>query len=160
MNWFDLVLLGILALSVVMGFSRGLAREVLSMLSWVIAFLVSFYFAEELAFRLQYSIGNELLRWAIAYGGLFLATLIVGALVTFFCSRFISATGLSGTDRLLGVVFGSARGIVIMGLLVFITDFAVLSSQPWWQNSLMVNHLAPLANWFGQWIPTELTGQA
>ncbi|NND44367.1 MAG: CvpA family protein [Xanthomonadales bacterium] len=153
MGWADWVLLGTIGLSVLVGGLRGFVKEVFALAVWIAAFLVAFQFSGAVAERLADTVSLPSARTALAFGGLFLAVLLVGALATYLVGKLVESTGLSGTDRLLGGVFGAARGLMLCVLMILGAGFTPLPRDPWWQESFMIDALLPLAEWASGWLP-------
>jgi membrane protein required for colicin V production len=133
----DLLLLGIAAISVVVGGVRGFVREALSLLIWIGAFVVASLFAEPLSRALVDAVAAPALRFPIAFGTLFLATLIVGALCSRLVGLLVDATGLTGLDRVLGTAFGLLRAAVLGVVLVAVAE-PLFADAAWWQASALV----------------------
>ncbi|AQQ68207.1 CvpA family protein [Microbulbifer agarilyticus] len=139
MNWADWTILAIIAISTLIGLSRGFVREVLSLLTWVAAFVVAMMFRDQLAPLLSNLVDTPSLQVIAAFSILFIVTLLAGAGLNMFLSAFVEATGLSGTDRVLGMVFGLFRGcIVVMALLIFAPALAPVDQDSWWQQSALI----------------------
>ena len=129
----DIVLLVIIVLSALMGLFRGLFREVVSLATWVAAFVLAMYLAPGVAERLAIA-NNPTVGLIIGFVMVFAATLIVGGIVQWAIARLVETTGLSGTDRILGVVFGGLRGAVVCIVgLVALQPFA--GDADWWAES-------------------------
>jgi membrane protein required for colicin V production len=92
-------------------------------------------------------------RIIVGYGLCFVAVLILGALLRFVISRLVESTGLSGTDRLLGMLFGLVRGVLLVTLLVFLIGFTAFTRDPWWQQSVLLPQFQHVAAWLGQQVP-------
>lgn len=133
----DLLICAVVLLSVIVAGYRGLVREALALLVWVAAFVVASLFAGVVAASLGARIETEGLRFPLAFGGLFVATLIVGSLVTRALGMLVDATGLTGVDRSLGVLFGAARAGVLLVVVAALTA-PLFADTAWWQASTLV----------------------
>ena len=118
-NWVDLVILGIVVISSLISLSRGFVKEALSLVIWIFAGVVAWMFGGSLAHHLQPYIDIPSVRTIPACALLFVVTLLVGGLINFLLAQLIRATGLTGTDRLLGmhVVSAGAGDIVHQGMI-------------------------------------------
>ncbi|MEZ5577556.1 MAG: CvpA family protein [Candidatus Competibacteraceae bacterium] len=156
MNWADYLIIAIITLSMLVGFWRGLLREVISLATWIAAFAISFLFAEQAATHLTPYLDIPSLRAAAAFGGLFLITLLIGGLIGILASYLVHYTGLTGTDRVLGMSFGLARGAAVVTVLVLAAGLTPLPKDPWWQQSLLLRHFQETALWLRDFLPPEL----
>lgn len=139
MNWADWTIVGILAVSCLIGLKRGFIKEALSLACWVAAFMVAMTFRDPLSALLANTITTPSIREMSAFAMLFVATLIVGAMVNYLIGELVRITGLSGTDRLFGMMFGAARGaIVVMAILLLVPPIVPIDQDPWWQQSNLI----------------------
>jgi membrane protein required for colicin V production len=84
------------------------------------------------------------LRAITAFILVFIGVLLIGALLNFFIGLIVKATGLSGTDRLLGTVFGFVRGVfIVMIFLIYVPKYAPIKSDPWFQQSSLIPYFSP-----------------
>ncbi|MCC5857063.1 MAG: CvpA family protein [Ectothiorhodospiraceae bacterium] len=143
MNWLDYAILAIVALSALISLVRGFVREVLSLLVWVLAFWVGIRFAQPLSEYLVDYIASPTLRLGAAFAGLFIATLLLGAIINYAAGQLVSRTGLTGTDRFIGVLFGVARGVIVVAVLMLAAGLTALPREPWWQESLLAAQIQP-----------------
>lgn len=138
---------------------RGFLREALSLIAWVGAVWLSVSFTPQLAYLLQDQVANESLRILIAFVSLFISTLIVASLINFLVSQLVKKTGFSGTDRMIGLVFGLARGGVIVAVIVLVVGFTTVPQEPWWQQSILLEHFQTLAVWLKNNLPADMATQ-
>jgi membrane protein required for colicin V production len=134
----DMVLVAVVGLSALIGLSRGIVREVLSLGAWVLALAVAYLFAPELGASIADELGT--FRVVLAFLAIFLTMLILAGLVQWLVGKLIQTTGLSGTDRLLGLFFGGARGLVVC-LVALIAMRPFVQEAGWWQASVLRNEL-------------------
>jgi membrane protein required for colicin V production len=158
-TWVDYGVLGLVGLSAVMSLLRGFLREALSLVGWVLAFAIGLTFTRDVAALLPASVEVPSVRLVLAFLLLFFATLLLTALTNFVAGHLVERTGLSGTDRLLGVVFGVARGVVIVAILVVLAGFTALPRDPWWQASALLPHFQKVALWGRSFLPPEIAEQ-
>ncbi|MDG1814136.1 MAG: CvpA family protein [Porticoccaceae bacterium] len=144
----DWGIVGIISLSGLISLVRGFVKEAMSLVIWIAAFAVAMNFKEPAADLLVNFIALASIRQLAAWGGLFIGTLLLGAMVNFLLGKLVSSTGLSGTDRTLGLVFGVFRGLLIVLALVIILPQAVpVDKDPWW----LASSLIPLFQGFEAW---------
>lgn len=156
MPYADWLLLGIVAISLLVGGLRGFVKEVFSLVVWAAAFFVAFQFSGVIAERLAEQVSLPSARVALAFGGLFLLTLLVGGLLTYLVGLLVEKTGLSGSDRLLGAVFGALRGLALVLGLIIIAGFTPVPQDPWWDESRVIQSLMPLAQWAAEFLPVTI----
>lgn len=157
LNWADLVLIAILGLSAAFGLWRGLVVEVLSLLIWVAAFWLAFQFGEPVSALFEGRIDTPSARLFLAYGLLFVGALVAGGLVTWLVAKLIKATGLTGTDRLLGLLFGLVRGGILASLMVLLLGFTPMPQDDWWQQSRLLPTFERSAEWMKGWLPATVS---
>ncbi|EKO3558883.1 CvpA family protein [Vibrio metschnikovii] len=144
MNWLDIVILSVIGLSALISLVRGFAKEALSLVIWFAAFYIASEYYAKLAVYFS-NIKDEMFRNGSAIAVLFIATLIVGAMVNYVISQLVDKTGLSGTDRILGVVFGALRGVLIVAAALFFMDaFTASPNAEWWKGSQLVPEFSRL----------------
>ncbi|MDH3713522.1 MAG: CvpA family protein [Gammaproteobacteria bacterium] len=156
MTYVDFIILGIVLLSAVISVLRGFVKEAVSLASWVLAFWVSATFAGKLSGLLPDAIAAVQLRVALSFAILFLATLLVGGLANFLISSLVLRSGLSGTDRALGVVFGVLRGVVVVAVLVLLAGLTTVTQESVWTDSLLVENFQLVAVWIRDYLPQDV----
>ena len=158
MIWIDYAIIGLIAISAILGITRGFVREVFSIAAWVAAIWVGLSFSRELSFYLRTLIEHPAGRMAAAFAGLVVITLIVGGLVGFLVQQIINKTGLTGSDRLAGLVFGIARGMVVVAMLVLLAGLTPLPNDSWWRESTLIAPFQSLALWLRDQAPAGVAG--
>lgn len=146
-NWADWVIFAIVGVSGLFSIRRGFVKEALSLVSWVAAFIIARLFTDAFAVLLTDYIQTPSFRLASAFAILFVLTLIVGALVSNLVDMLVQATGLSGTDRILGMGFGIARGALVVVILVALLGDTPAIQDAWWQESVLIPHFLLMETW-------------
>lgn len=146
-TWVDWVIIGTIVVSALISLSRGFVKEALSLLTWVIAGLVAWMFGGAFADLLTGYIETPSLRVMVACGILFVLTLVLGGLLNYLIGQLVVATGLSGTDRFLGMVFGAARGVLLVVVAAGLLSLAPVEADEWWQQSQLIPHFLLVADW-------------
>lgn len=153
LNGVDYFIIAVLGLSGLVGLVRGLVREVLSLISWGLAIWVGVTFSGVLEGYLETAIPSPTARIAAAFGILFLLTLMVAGMIGFLLTRMLESTGLSGVDRLAGLLFGLGRGVLVISVLVFLARSTPLPREPWWQASQLMPMFQSVALWLEAQLP-------
>jgi membrane protein required for colicin V production len=159
MSWLDLVIIGIILISALISLVRGFVKESISLASWILAGFIAFRYFSALAELLLPYIESPTLRTGTAFSILFVCTLIIGAIINFMASQMVSKTGLSGTDRALGVVFGGARGVLIVTMLVLLAGLTPMPDESWWQESASIEYFVTIASWLKDILPQDIASR-
>ena len=145
MIWVDYAIIAILVVSAGISVLRGFLREAISLLGWVLAFWLALTFADDVSGLFARYVAQPSIRHALAFFTIVVATLVITAIVMYFVRLIIDKTEITGTDRALGIVFGIARGIVIVAILVLFAGLTALPNDPWWRESTFIPHFQVLA---------------
>jgi membrane protein required for colicin V production len=156
--WIDYILLAIIAISALLSLWRGFVKEALSLASWIAALWVALLFFHDLADWLARWIETPSVRDAVGFGLLFVVTVLVGGLVGYLAGELVAKTGLTATDRALGMIFGVARGVILVAVLVLLAGLTTLPQDPWWQESLLLKHFQDMALWLRSFLPVDIAG--
>lgn len=147
LGWIDWAIIAIIAVSALISLARGFVKEALSLLTWVIAGLIAWMFGGALAGHLSPFIETPSLRVIVACSILFILTLLLGGLINYLIGQLVRVTGLSGTDRFLGMIFGAARGALLIVVAVGLLSLAPVEGDVWWRQSELIPHFLLVADW-------------
>jgi len=156
MNWVDYSILAIIGVSVLISLWRGFTKEALSLAGWVVAAWVALTFSDNLQLLLEPHISAPSIRLVVAFAILFVATLFLAGLVNYLAGQLIRKTGLSGTDRMIGVLFGVARGVLVVAVLVLVAGMTPMPQDPWWRDSQLLHYFQDIAIWIRQFLPDDI----
>ena len=155
MLWIDYAILAIVGISMLISLFRGFVREAISLLGLIVAIWVAITFMDEASVFVEPYIEAPSLARAACFIGLFLAVLVITALVNMFAGLVVDKSGLSGTDRVLGMVFGAVRGAIIVAVLVLLAGITSMPQDPWWRESALIRHFEILALEMRRLLPSD-----
>ncbi|MCJ8321974.1 MAG: CvpA family protein [Colwellia sp.] len=148
MVWIDYAILAIIGISTLISLVRGFVKEAISLVVWFSAFFIASTFYLKLATLLT-NISEPFMRNAAAVAILFISTLILGALINYLIGQLVNKTGLSGTDRVLGLAFGALRGALVVSAVIFFMDaFSSAEDTEWWKASQLIPEFKFVVVWF------------
>lgn len=151
----DWVILGFVALSVLVGLVRGLVVEVLSIVIWAVAVALAIQYGPAVGAWFESAVELPSVRMALGYAAVFFGTTAVGALVLWLTRQLIASTGLTGTDRLFGAVFGLLRGVLVVVVVLLLAQLTPLPGDPWWQESRVLPGFVALGDHVVASLPAE-----
>jgi membrane protein required for colicin V production len=128
MAWIDIAIIALIVLSAILSLFRGFVTEALALATQKIT----------------------------AFAILFILTLLLGAAFNYLAGKLVARTGLSGTDKMLGVIFGAARGTVMVAILVLLAGLTPVTHDPWWQDSQLLGYFEEFAMWMRNFLPGEI----
>jgi membrane protein required for colicin V production len=155
LNWLDYFILLVVIVSTLIGLLRGFIREAFSLATWIIAVWIGFTYSRLLAPYMKFT-ANEHIQLLVAFIILLALGLIIGGLLSYLIFQAVHRTGLGGTDRTLGMVFGFARGIVIITVLLVVAGISQHKDNIQMKNSVLAPSFTPLAEWLNQLIPDSI----
>lgn len=152
----DIAIVVILLVSALIGLFRGFIREMLSLASWVIAFYIAWTFAPLGATYLEPYISQPPLRVVASFVGIFIVVLIVVSIIAYLVYKLFALAGIKGVDRSLGFLFGVARGVVLIAVLILTAVYTDFAAQPWWQSSALVSYFTPVTDFLLTLMPPDV----
>ncbi|MFO1321656.1 MAG: CvpA family protein [Burkholderiales bacterium] len=156
MTGFDIAVFTVVGVSILLGVMRGLVKEVMALVSWVIAFMVAKQFASAAAVFVPASVAAQPLRVAIGFVVILVAALLVLWVATFLATELLKATGLTTADRMLGAVFGLVRGLFIVVVAVMVAGLTSLPKHPGWRNAWLSPPFEAVAMAAKAWLPESV----
>lgn len=157
MTLLDYAVALIVGVSVVISIIRGMVREIIALSGWIVAFVVANLYSGTVAAWLTPGIASESPRMLVAFLILFLAVLLAMGVLAVAVSRLVKSAGLSVEDRVLGAVFGLARGVLIVVVFVLMAGLTSLPRQPVWKDAMFSAPLETVAIFVKAWLPNDLS---
>ena len=158
LNWIDVALGGALAISALVGLMRGFLKEVLSLIAWGAALYAAWLFAQPVAETyVSKFLSDSYIAYIAAFGGIFIGVLFLIGVVNLLISQVLKMTGLGFLDRLLGLILGTVRGVLIGALVVFALKFMVGTPDKlaMWKESQLAPYFESMATWGYQQLPAD-----
>ncbi|MDX2507715.1 MAG: CvpA family protein [Gammaproteobacteria bacterium] len=158
--WPDYIIIAIIIVSAVISLLRGFVRESLALAGWILAIWVSMLYMQSMAIFINpyLNLPPSILS-LVSFAILFVITLILAALVSNLLANLVDKTGLSGTDRAIGMLFGILRGILIVGVLVLLAGFTMVPQDPWWKESVLISHFQQIAVAMKEFLPSHIAAK-
>ncbi|MDR1934234.1 MAG: CvpA family protein [Candidatus Accumulibacter sp.] len=156
MTSFDYVVLVILLASMMLGAWRGVLSEIIAIAAWVLAFFAAKWWGDEFAWQFLTAIGDPLLRIVLAWVLIVVIVLLVMSMVRLSIRGLLKAIGLRPSDRALGILFGAARGALVVLVLVALGGMMSLSGEKWWRGAYLSAPLETAVLACRPWLPPEL----
>lgn len=157
MTAIDIIALVIIGISVVYGVFRGLVREVLALIAWVAAFLVASLFAPSAVNLLPRTMASEEILLLVSFVVVFIVTLVGFSVAAVLASKLVKVVGLGPADRVVGGVFGLARGLLLVMILVLLAGLTSLPRQSSWRDAALKGPLEASAEYIKKWLPTDVS---
>jgi membrane protein required for colicin V production len=132
----DWIFAAVLLLSMVLGAWRGLVYEVLSLVNWVVAFILAQWLALDAAQRLPMGGASEPMRYAAGFLLVFVLVILLGGLIVVLIKKLTAAVGLSPLDRALGALFGVVRGVLLLMLATVVVNMTAIKDSSVWRESV------------------------
>lgn len=157
MNAFDYVVVAVVLASVALGVWRGVVGEIIALVAWVLAYFAAKWWGAEVARAFFTGIADPAMRLVAAWVAVFVAVLVLMALLRLAVRGLLKALGLSLSDRLLGIVFGAARGMLIILALVAVAGMTSVPKEKWWGEAYFSAPLETAVLAGKPWLPPEVS---
>lgn len=156
-TWVDYAVLGMIAVSMLISFFRGFVREAVSLAIWIVAVIAALKFAAPVGDLFQAHMASASMRFAVAFIAIFLVIIIIGMIINAIVRMLIDKTGLSIIDRLLGLIFGFARGVLLIAMVLMFVNMSALAKNQDIKKSWAVQTMQPLVAWLDGFVPEHVS---
>ncbi|KTD17107.1 CvpA family protein [Legionella jordanis] len=153
LHWVDLLIVAVVGLSVLTGLIRGFVKELIALAVWILAIWLAFSYSQSLDPWLQKYIQDKTARTVTGFIVILVAVLITGGIINATLSFILRRSGLSGTDRLLGMGFGFVRGVFIVALVMAAVKMTSVPYKTYSDNSLLYAKFDPVVDWLYAQMP-------
>lgn len=153
----DFVMASVILLSLVIGIFRGFISEAISLFTWFFAFFAAFRFSPNMSKLLHAIISDDATRHVISVILIFILILLAGFIVKKLITMLIKFTGLGFFNRLLGMVFGMARGILFNIIILVMVQASAFQNDAWAKKSVIAPSYKPMVNFFNAQLPAQMS---
>jgi len=151
--WVDIVIVAVVLLSVITGLFRGFVKELIALGVWVFAFWFAYHYGSMLTPWVGKYVHDKTVLTIVEFVIILLASLILGGLINAFIGLLMRKSGLSGTDRLLGMGFGFIRGVFIVAILIVGIRITGMPFEQYSKESKLYTYFDPLVAWLSSYVP-------
>ena len=155
MTVLDIAAIAVVALSLVLAWSRGVIRSLIGTAAWIVGFVAAIGFTPVVGAMLPETPNAPFVRYIIAFVAIFVAALVIGALIAWPLRAVVRKAGLGFVDASLGATFGLLRGLAIIVAFALIAGVTGLAQRDWWQNAFLAPSLASAALALRPWLPLD-----
>ncbi len=157
LNILDIIIIAIILISGLIGVFRGLVREIMSLVGWIVSAWLAWRFASVFASVFDSFIQSADVRKAAAFISIFLLSLVLFALLSYVISKIMNKSPLKGMDRTLGIIFGLLRGVLIVAILAMLIQSTQFAKENWWLGSMLKEYFLLLAAYGMSIMPADVS---
>lgn len=153
LHWVDLSILAIILLSVITGLARGFVKELLALCIWALAIWLAYNHSQSLDPLLQKYLQDPMVRAIAGFVLVLISTLVLGGIINAILGFIMKRSGLSGTDRILGMGFGFIRGVFLVAVIMVVIKMTSLPHELYAKESRLYAQFDPLVAWIHDLMP-------
>ena len=150
----DIIVVALILISIIISLVRGFVKELISVISWTLAAWLSIRYSQMLAEHITFT-DIPALRIFLAFLIVFVTMIFLGAVVNFIIGQLVRKTPFSTADRILGMILGLARGVLVLSVLVLLGGSTPFPKEDWWKESYTITRLETVAIWMKGYLPPE-----
>lgn len=153
-HWVDIVVVGVIFISSILGYFRGFVKESITLATWILAIWAALIYGPLFSEYLPFSIGGPSLMKIIGSVLLFVVIIVLGGIFNYLLSQIVDETRLGKIDNTLGLFFGALRGAGVITIIVFlIISLSSVPQDSWWTNSYLMPYFQEAAQWLEAQLP-------
>ncbi|MBT5542628.1 MAG: CvpA family protein [Gammaproteobacteria bacterium] len=141
----DFIFIAILVISLIIGIYRGFIKEILSLLTWIIAFWATFSFDSYLEVYFISTVTSEMSRIWFSRLIILVIVLLLGAYINKLCSKISSK--FAG-NIFFGLLFGLLRGFILIAILILFLEDSGQYNEAWVQNAILLEYAENISDFF------------
>lgn len=157
MSTADIVILCLIALPTIVGIFYGFLNIVFSLLSWAVSLGLSIKLVPYFSPLLENYVDTPILRIILAFIALFILSLLIMSGISYLIIKLLGRSGLTATDRILGLFFGMGLGGLIVAIIILLAGFTAFPQEPWWEESKLVEPFERISIWSARFLPESIT---
>lgn len=154
-NIFDYVIVGVILLSVIVGFFRGFLREAISLATLFLAFYGALKFSYVISGMFHF-VSNPRLQYILSAIVTFIVIMVIGAVISKVAGGLLTVSGLGIFDKLLGLGFGAARGLLFVTIMLLAIQVTKMDNLAWVQQSDLAPRFQAIVTHFSGMLPKEV----
>ncbi|MBT4885235.1 MAG: hypothetical protein HON55_03680 [Legionellales bacterium] len=147
MNVIDFGIIAVMSASCIISLLRGFIKEVVSLVSWILAFSLSTKYAHDFSSAFSGSISNSTVRFGLALVLIFVFVLVLGLIINKTLGFVVSKIGLGPFDKVIGIFFGFIRGVLIVSVIVFVAMMTSFKNDKLWKKSELIPNYIQVIKW-------------
>ena len=153
LDWLCII---VLTVSLVVGAWRGFVFELLSLVSWIAAFIIAQWYAADVGAFLPMKDYDPAIRHAVGFVLLFIVAIFACSFVAWLMKKLIDAIGLRPVDRALGGIFGLLRGALVLLVIAVVAEWTPMHEAEWWKNAHSASILEGLVQAAKPLLPADM----
>jgi membrane protein required for colicin V production len=157
MNKFDLIILVVMLVFTAIGAWRGLVREIITVLTWVLSCLLAWLFAGRLSVVFKGMVEDPALRQLLAFVLIFIVVFVLGIVASWFIHKHLPGKrSFRNANIALGGVIGAARGGAIVIAVFLVAGLTSFPQRPWWREASFAPYFERAAVYVASYMPRDV----